>query len=105
MNYSSLLMILLIPLGAGEIPDLFSDEDVDKIISGIRNEVRGLGMVDSRENCWKFFLARVRLQLKVRNTWLSLHLVKRAVSTLIWFCLGIHMTSLIHFVRTSSHSV
>lgn len=61
-------MILLIPLGAGEIPDLFSDEDVDKIISGIRNEVRGLGMVDSRENCWKFFLARVRLQLKVRNT-------------------------------------
>lgn len=68
MNYSSLLMILLIPLGAGEIPDLFSDEDVDKIISGIRDEVRGLGMVDSRENCWKFFLARVRLQLKVRNT-------------------------------------
>lgn len=52
---------------AGEIPDLFSDEDVDKIISGICNEVRGLGIVDSRENCWKFFLARVRLQLKVRN--------------------------------------
>lgn len=68
MNYSSLLIILLIPLGAGEIPDLFSDEDVDKIISGIRNEVRGLGMVDSIENCWKFFLARVRRQLKVRNT-------------------------------------
>ncbi|ELV10171.1 Dynein heavy chain 11, axonemal [Tupaia chinensis] len=48
-----------------EILDLFSDEDVDKVISGIRNEVRGLGMVDSKENCWKFFLARVRLQLKV----------------------------------------
>lgn len=55
-------------MGAGEIPDLFSDEEVDKIISGIRKEVRGLGMVDSRENCWHFFLARVRLQLKVRTT-------------------------------------
>ncbi|XP_045053259.2 dynein axonemal heavy chain 11 isoform X2 [Desmodus rotundus] len=55
----------LLASGAGDIPDLFSDEDVDKIISGIRNEVRALGMVDSRENCWRFFLARVRLQLKV----------------------------------------
>lgn len=54
-------------LGVGDIPDLFNDEDVDKIVSGIRSEVRGLGMVDSRENCWEFFLARVRLQLKVRN--------------------------------------
>ena len=68
MNYSSLLITLLIPLGAGVIPDLFSDEDVDKIISGVRDEVRGLGMVDSRENCWKFFLFRVRRQLKVRST-------------------------------------
>lgn len=41
---------------------------MDKIISGIHNEVHALGMVDSRENCWKFFLARVRLQLKVRHT-------------------------------------
>ncbi|XP_035866411.1 dynein heavy chain 11, axonemal isoform X1 [Phyllostomus discolor] len=55
----------LLASGAGDIPDLLSDEDVDKIISGIRNEVRALGMVDSRENCWQFFLARVRRQLKV----------------------------------------
>lgn len=54
-------------LGVGDISDLFSDEDVDKIASGIRNDVRGLGMVDSRENCWAFFLARVQLQLKVRS--------------------------------------
>ncbi|KAM8981229.1 dynein axonemal heavy chain 11 isoform 1-T1 [Sarcophilus harrisii] len=52
-------------LASGEIPDLFSDEDVDKIISGIHQEVRGLGILDTRENCWKFFLARVRRQLKV----------------------------------------
>uniref|UniRef100_G3U465 Dynein axonemal heavy chain 11 n=1 Tax=Loxodonta africana TaxID=9785 RepID=G3U465_LOXAF len=55
----------LLASGVGEIQDLLSDEDVDKIISGIRNEVRSLGMVDSRENCWKFFLTRVRLQLKI----------------------------------------
>lgn len=54
-------------LGVGDIPDLFDDEDMDSVISGIRNEVRGLGMVDSREGCWAFFLARVRLQLKVRS--------------------------------------
>ncbi|VCW66676.1 unnamed protein product, partial [Gulo gulo] len=61
----SFLVLINDLLASGEIPDLFSDEDVDNIISGIRNEVRGLGMVDSRENCWKFFLARVQLQLKI----------------------------------------
>ncbi|XP_075070448.1 dynein axonemal heavy chain 11 [Mixophyes fleayi] len=52
-------------LASGEIPDLFSEEEIDTIVSGIRNEVRGLGQDDSKENCWKFFLERVRLQLKV----------------------------------------
>ncbi|XP_038653360.1 dynein heavy chain 11, axonemal-like isoform X2 [Scyliorhinus canicula] len=52
-------------LASGEIPDLFSDEEVDNIIGGIRNEVRGLGLLDNRENCWKFFLNRARQQLKV----------------------------------------
>lgn len=85
--------MLLIPLGAGEILDLFSDEDVDKIISGIRNEVRALGLVDSRENCWQFFLARVRLQLKVRNVCLA-HYLKLALGTMIWFYFGIHFMSL-----------
>ncbi|XP_074223450.1 dynein axonemal heavy chain 11 isoform X1 [Camelus bactrianus] len=61
----SFLVLINDLLASGEIPDLFSDEDVDKIISGIRNEVRGLGMMDSRENCWKFFLSRVQLQLKI----------------------------------------
>ncbi|XP_064146125.1 dynein axonemal heavy chain 11 isoform X1 [Loxodonta africana] len=61
----SFLVLINDLLASGEIQDLLSDEDVDKIISGIRNEVRSLGMVDSRENCWKFFLTRVRLQLKI----------------------------------------
>uniref|UniRef100_A0A8C5KUF0 Dynein axonemal heavy chain 11 n=1 Tax=Jaculus jaculus TaxID=51337 RepID=A0A8C5KUF0_JACJA len=61
----SFLVLINDLLASGEIPDLFSDEDADKIVSGIRNEVRSLGMVDSRENCWNFFLARVRQQLKI----------------------------------------
>ncbi|MEJ1283888.1 hypothetical protein NN561_014866 [Cricetulus griseus] len=61
----SFLVLINDLLASGDISDLFSDEDVDKIASGIRNDVRGLGMVDSRENCWAFFLARVQLQLKM----------------------------------------
>lgn len=49
----------------GEIPDLYPDDEVENIINGVRNEVRGLGILDSRENCWKFFIERVRSQLKV----------------------------------------
>ncbi|XP_066487525.1 dynein axonemal heavy chain 11 [Tiliqua scincoides] len=52
-------------LASGEVPDLFSDEDMDGIIAGIKNEIRGLGFSDTRENCWQFFLNRVRLQLKI----------------------------------------
>nr|XP_029540762.1 LOW QUALITY PROTEIN: dynein heavy chain 9, axonemal [Oncorhynchus nerka] len=52
-------------LASGEIPDLFPDDEVENIIGSVRNEVRGLGMMDTRENCWKFFIDRVRKQLKV----------------------------------------
>lgn len=52
-------------LASGEIPDLLPDDEVENIISGVRNEVKQTGMEDSRENCWKFFIDRVRRQLKV----------------------------------------
>lgn len=52
-------------LASGEIPDLFPDDEVENIIAGVRNEVKGAGLIDSRENCWKFFIDRVRKQLKV----------------------------------------
>uniref|UniRef100_A0A6I8NYC7 Dynein axonemal heavy chain 11 n=1 Tax=Ornithorhynchus anatinus TaxID=9258 RepID=A0A6I8NYC7_ORNAN len=52
-------------LASGEIPDLFSDEDTDNIISMVRSEIRKLGIIDTRENCWKFFLARVWKRLKI----------------------------------------
>ncbi|XP_032899964.1 dynein heavy chain 9, axonemal isoform X2 [Amblyraja radiata] len=52
-------------LASGEIPDLFADDEVENIIGSLRNEVKGQGLMDTRENCWKFFIDRVRKQLKV----------------------------------------
>lgn len=52
-------------LASGEIPDLFPDDEIENIINGVRNEVKGLGMEDSRENCWRFFIDKVRRTLKV----------------------------------------
>uniref|UniRef100_A0A8C1ZKF9 AAA+ ATPase domain-containing protein n=1 Tax=Cyprinus carpio TaxID=7962 RepID=A0A8C1ZKF9_CYPCA len=52
-------------LASGEIPDLFPDDEAENIIGSLRNEVRGQGLMDTRENCWKFFIDRVRRQLKV----------------------------------------
>ena len=52
-------------LASGEIPDLFMEDEMDNIITLVRNEVKGAGIPDSRENCWKFFIDRVRKQLKV----------------------------------------
>ncbi|XP_043925657.1 dynein axonemal heavy chain 9 [Protopterus annectens] len=52
-------------LASGEIPDLFPDDEVENIIGSLRNEVKNMGLMDTRENCWKFFIDRVRKQLKV----------------------------------------
>uniref|UniRef100_A0A7N8XCZ9 Dynein, axonemal, heavy polypeptide 9 like n=1 Tax=Mastacembelus armatus TaxID=205130 RepID=A0A7N8XCZ9_9TELE len=52
-------------LASGDIPDLFSDEEVDMIVTSIRMELRGLGLLDTRDNCWSFFIERIRRQLKV----------------------------------------
>nr|XP_058139450.1 dynein axonemal heavy chain 9 isoform X3 [Dasypus novemcinctus] len=52
-------------LASGEIPDLYSDDEVENIINSVRNEVKSQGLVDNRENCWKFFIDRIRRQLKV----------------------------------------
>uniref|UniRef100_A0A665VXX9 Dynein axonemal heavy chain 11 n=1 Tax=Echeneis naucrates TaxID=173247 RepID=A0A665VXX9_ECHNA len=52
-------------LASGDIPDLFNDEEVDTIVTSIRMELRGLGLIDTRDNCWSFFIERIRRQLKV----------------------------------------
>ena len=52
-------------LASGEIPGLFADDELENIINGLRNEVKGAGIQDTKENVWKFFIDRVRRQLKV----------------------------------------
>ncbi|XP_078721925.1 dynein axonemal heavy chain 11 [Lampetra fluviatilis] len=59
------LVLLNDMLASGEIPDLLSEEEVEGVVSAVRAEVRGLGLLDTREACWRFFLERVRRQLKV----------------------------------------
>ncbi|KAJ8713922.1 hypothetical protein PYW08_007542 [Mythimna loreyi] len=52
-------------LASGEIPDLFPDEDIENIVNGVRAETKATGVPDTRENCWSFFINRVRTLLKV----------------------------------------
>lgn len=52
-------------LTSGEIPDLLSEEEVDGVRKAVRSELRELGLLDNYENCWSFFMNRVRQQLKV----------------------------------------
>uniref|UniRef100_A0A671UPK5 Dynein axonemal heavy chain 11 n=1 Tax=Sparus aurata TaxID=8175 RepID=A0A671UPK5_SPAAU len=59
------LVIINDLLASGEIPELFSEEEIEGILSGVRAEVRALGLLDSRENGWRFFTDRVRRQLTV----------------------------------------
>ncbi|CAH0551274.1 unnamed protein product [Brassicogethes aeneus] len=52
-------------LASGEISDLLPDENVENVINAVRGEVKGIGLPDTRENCWRFFIDRVRRLLKV----------------------------------------
>lgn len=52
-------------LASGEIPDLFTDDEVENIVGTLRNEVKSNGLQDTKENCWRFFIDRVRRQMKV----------------------------------------
>ncbi|BES91272.1 dynein heavy chain [Nesidiocoris tenuis] len=51
-------------LSSGEIPDLLADDEIDTIVNGVAPEAKGAGLQDTKENCWKFFIDRVRRNLK-----------------------------------------
>jgi dynein heavy chain len=50
-------------LSSGEISDLFNDEDLEGIVNNVRAAVKSEGIVDNKDNCYKFFLDRVRKNL------------------------------------------
>lgn len=52
-------------LASGDIPNLFAPDEIDNIIGAIRNEVKQARILDTKENCWKFFIDKVRRMLKV----------------------------------------
>lgn len=52
-------------LASGEIPNLFADDEIEEIMSALRNEVKSVGIDDTRDNIWKFFIDKVRRLLKV----------------------------------------
>ena len=45
-------------LSTGEIADLFAAEDKDGIVNNISPAVKGEGIIDSKDNCWNFFLGK-----------------------------------------------
>lgn len=52
-------------LASGNIPGLYPDDEVESIISAMRNEAKAQGLVDTREVCWDLFIRSVRRNLKV----------------------------------------
>lgn len=50
-------------LSSGEIADLFQLEDVDGIVNNIRPAVKGDGIADTKDNCWKYFIDRIKRNL------------------------------------------
>ena len=52
-------------LASGNIPDLFTVDEVDAIVNGVTNKVKALGLVPDRANCWDFFISEIRRNLHV----------------------------------------
>mmetsp|Transcript_44322 Transcript_44322/g.32332 ORF Transcript_44322/g.32332 Transcript_44322/m.32332 type:complete len:392 (-) Transcript_44322:315-1490(-) len=50
-------------LSSGEIADLFAQEDKDTIVNNVRPAVKGAGLIDNKDNCWNFFISRVKRNL------------------------------------------
>lgn len=52
-------------LTSGMVPALFKEEEKDGMISQVRDAVVASGMVDTKENCWQYFINRCRSNLHI----------------------------------------
>jgi dynein heavy chain, axonemal len=50
-------------LSSGEIADLFASEDKDSIVNNIRPAVKSAGLIDNKDNCWNYYISRVKKNL------------------------------------------
>ncbi|KAI6074586.1 Dynein heavy chain 11, axonemal isoform X2 [Aix galericulata] len=53
-------------LASGAVPDLFSDEDVEGIIAGVRKEFPDLALTDTKENCWSWLTLTTSQSYRLR---------------------------------------
>ena len=52
-------------LASGNIPDLFTSDEVDSIINNVTNKVKASGKVPDRNNCWEYYLNQIKKNLHV----------------------------------------
>ena len=52
-------------LSSGEIFGLFTDDEIEEIITSLRSEAKSQGYSDSKENIWNYFIDKVRRNLKI----------------------------------------
>ena len=52
-------------LASGEIPNLLAIDEVDEVVNAVRPKVKQEGIIDTRENCWAFYIEEVRKYLHV----------------------------------------
>jgi len=52
-------------LSSGEIFSLFTDDEIEEIINYLRLEAKSQGYKDSNEHIWKYFIDKVRRNLKI----------------------------------------
>ena len=50
-------------LSSAEISDLYAGINKDAIVNNIRSATKGAGILDNKENCWNYFISRVRKNL------------------------------------------
>lgn len=52
-------------LSSGEVFGLFTDDEMEEITDHLRSEAKSQGYNDSKENVWKYFIDKVRRNLKI----------------------------------------
>eukprot|EP01029_Cantina_marsupialis_P005823 TRINITY_DN1630_c1_g5_i3.p1 TRINITY_DN1630_c1_g5~~TRINITY_DN1630_c1_g5_i3.p1 ORF type:complete len:1943 (+),score=485.57 TRINITY_DN1630_c1_g5_i3:173-6001(+) len=52
-------------LNTGEVPNLFPQDELDKVIADMFPVVKALGIPESRDNCYNTFISRVRENLHI----------------------------------------
>jgi dynein heavy chain len=50
-------------LASGEIAELYIPDEKEVIINAIRAKVKGDGIPDTRDNCWNWFIGKVKKNL------------------------------------------